>query len=65
MGRAQLRVAGDLCSCSSLTMNPETSHLTALSLSFSKQKMEEILLTLASPAQGCVCVCEGKSHVAS
>ena len=33
-------------------MSPETSHLAALNLSFSKQKMGKNLLTLASPALG-------------
>lgn len=48
----------------SLTMSPETSHLTAMSLSFSKQKIEKLLLTLLllhSGDQGVL----GKSPVAS
>ena len=51
-------------------MSPEISHLAALNLSFSKQKIGKILLTLASSAwEGvcvcvCVCVCV-KSRVAS
>ena len=59
MERAHLRETGNWGSfhCSSFTVSPKTSHLAALSLSFSKQKMEKNLLTLASPALGCVCVC--------
>lgn len=52
--RTHLRKAGDLYTFfhSSLTMSPETSHLTAMRLSFSKQKIEKLLLTFASPACG-------------
>lgn len=68
MGRAQLRrpvFFSFVLFCSSLTMSPETSNITALSLSFSKQKVEEILPILASPVCVHECVCVGRSHVAS